>query len=111
MHSGRPTVRRIFFDVGGQIYRMDVATSGEPEGQRDPVALPIKGFQQGDLRRQYDLTPDGKGFVMLFRCGGRTRREVICGRAPQRAPPCYSARRRAAATARQVDSAPQRPHA
>jgi hypothetical protein len=47
------------------LFRMDIATSGEPQGS-DPVALPIKGFRQGELQRQYDLTPDGKGFVMLF---------------------------------------------
>jgi Tol biopolymer transport system component len=60
-----PDGTKIYFDVGNQIYRMDIATSAEPKAG-EPVALPIKGFQQGDLRRQYDLTPDGKGFVMLF---------------------------------------------
>jgi hypothetical protein len=44
---------------------VDIATSGEPK-VGDPVVLPINGFRQGELRRQYDLTPDGKGFVMLF---------------------------------------------
>ncbi len=57
--------KTIFFDQGGQIYKMDVTTTGEPKAA-DPAALPIKGFVQGDLRRQYELMPDGKGFLMLF---------------------------------------------
>ena len=56
---------KLYFDQGDQLFQMDIATSGEPKAG-DPVALPIKGFEQGELRRQYDLTPDGKGFVMLF---------------------------------------------
>jgi eukaryotic-like serine/threonine-protein kinase len=64
-----PDGTKIYFDTGGQIYRMDVTTSGEPKAG-DAVALPIRGFLQGDLRRQYDLTPDGKGFVMLFPATG-----------------------------------------
>ncbi len=47
------------------MFQMDVDTAGEPHAA-DPAPLPIQGFEQRDLRRQYDLTPDGKGFVMLF---------------------------------------------
>lgn len=60
-----PDGRQIYFDQGGQVFRMTVTTGAEPKAG-DPVALPIRGFQQGELRRQYDLTPDGKGFVMLL---------------------------------------------
>jgi eukaryotic-like serine/threonine-protein kinase len=60
-----PDGKRIYFDQGDQMFQMDIDTSGEPKAG-DPTALPIKGFQQSDLRRQYDLMPDGKGFVMLF---------------------------------------------
>jgi Tol biopolymer transport system component len=60
-----PDGRRIYFDQGDQLFQMDIDTSSEPKAG-DPSALPIKGFQQIDLRRQYDLTPDGKSFVMLF---------------------------------------------
>lgn len=60
-----PDGKSIYFDQGGQVYRMDLTTGGEPKAG-NPVGLPIRGFQQGDLRRQYDLMPDGKGFVMLF---------------------------------------------
>ena len=63
--NGSPDGAKIFFDQGGQIFRLDVALIGDPKAS-DPVALPVKGFVQNDLRRQYDLTPDGKAFVMLF---------------------------------------------
>jgi eukaryotic-like serine/threonine-protein kinase len=60
-----PDGGKLYFDQDDQLFQMDIATSGEPK-VGDPVALPIKGFVQGELRRQYDLTPDGKAFVMLF---------------------------------------------
>jgi eukaryotic-like serine/threonine-protein kinase len=60
-----PDGKRIYFDQADQMFQMDIDTSGEPK-VGDPSALSIKGFQQSDLRRQYDLMPDGKGFVMLF---------------------------------------------
>jgi hypothetical protein len=31
------------------------------------TALPISGFVQGGARRQYDVTPDGRHFLMMFR--------------------------------------------
>jgi hypothetical protein len=31
-----------------------------------PAALPVTGFIQGRLRRQYDLMPNGKQFLMMF---------------------------------------------
>jgi eukaryotic-like serine/threonine-protein kinase len=62
-----PDGSRLYFDQGGQMYRVDIFTGAEVPKTSAPVALPIRGFQQGDLRRQYDLLPDGSGFVMLFR--------------------------------------------
>ena len=67
-----PDGKEIYFDAGGQVHRISIATGAEPKAG-DPVALPIKGFQQGDLRRQYDLMPDGKGFIMLFPASGAAR--------------------------------------
>jgi hypothetical protein len=32
----------------------------------DPVRIPISGFIQDPARRQYDITPDGKQFLMKF---------------------------------------------
>jgi Tol biopolymer transport system component len=62
-----PDGAKIYFDdEAGQMFVMDVSTTaGEPRAG-EPAALPIKGFVQGPNRRQYDLTPDGKAFVMLF---------------------------------------------
>jgi serine/threonine-protein kinase len=65
-----PDGTKVFYDQGGQLYRLDLAIAAEPKAA-DPVALPIKGFVQTDMRRQYDLTPDGKGFVMLFPAAAR----------------------------------------
>jgi Tol biopolymer transport system component len=61
-----PDGEKLFFDQDGQIFRFDVFAEGDVPKVSKPVALPIKGFQQGDLRRQYDLMPDGKSFIMLF---------------------------------------------
>jgi Tol biopolymer transport system component len=60
-----PDGAKLYFDQDDQMFQLVIATGGDPKAG-DPVALPIKGFRQGGLRRQYDLTPDGKGFVMLF---------------------------------------------
>ena len=57
----------LFFDNGGlQLFTVGVRT--DPTFTvGDAVALPITGFVQGPLRRQFDLTPDGKRFLMMFR--------------------------------------------
>jgi len=60
-----PDGKTLYFDQGGQMFRMSVTTGTDPKAG-EPAALPIKGFQQGEILRQYDLMPDGKGFVMLF---------------------------------------------
>jgi eukaryotic-like serine/threonine-protein kinase len=61
-----PDQKELYFDNGGQMFV--VAISTEPSFKAaDPVALPITGFIQGPLRRQYDLMPDGKHFLMMFR--------------------------------------------
>jgi Tol biopolymer transport system component len=56
----------VFFDQGGQMYKMFVFLDKAKPQTSEPEALPIKGFQQGDLRRQYDLMPEGFQFLMLF---------------------------------------------
>jgi eukaryotic-like serine/threonine-protein kinase len=61
-----PDQRELFFDNNDQIFAVPIRT--EPNFTAgEPMALPIAGFIQGPLRRQYDLTPDGKRFLMLFR--------------------------------------------
>lgn len=58
---------KVYYDFGGKLYSVSVALNDQaPRTTGEPVALPISGFQQTEMRRQYDLMPDGKGFVMLF---------------------------------------------
>lgn len=64
-----PNGQALYFDQDGKMFRMDVILGVETPNAANPVALPISGFQQGDLRRQFDLTPDGKAFLMLFPAG------------------------------------------
>ena len=56
----------LYFDEGGQLFQIEVFLGAEAPKAAKPKALPIHGFQQGDLRRQFDLMPDGKRFLMLF---------------------------------------------
>lgn len=61
-----PDQKELFFDNNDQVFAVSIRT--EPNLMvGEPMALPITGFVQGPLRRQYDLTPDGKEFLMLFR--------------------------------------------
>jgi Tol biopolymer transport system component len=60
-----PDGKAIYFERQQQMFRLAVNTSA-PATTSAPVALPISGFVQGELRRQFDLMPDGKRFLMLF---------------------------------------------
>lgn len=62
-----PDGKEIFFDRDdAQLYGVPIALGPAPTvGAVTP--LPIKGFMQGGGRRMYDITPDGKQFLMLFR--------------------------------------------
>ena len=69
-----PDGKELYFDNGFRIFKVAIRT--DPQfAAGDPVLTPINGFLQGpgNYRRQYDLTPDGKQFVMLFekQAGGR----------------------------------------
>jgi serine/threonine-protein kinase len=61
-----PDGRQLYFDRGQRLFVVDVRTQGG-FSTGEPVALPISGFIQGNLRRQYDMTPDGQQFLMMFR--------------------------------------------
>jgi Tol biopolymer transport system component len=61
-----PGGKTLYFDNGGQMYWLEITTDGDRPRGGDPEALPIKGFVQNGMRRQYDLMPQGDGFVMLF---------------------------------------------
>jgi dipeptidyl aminopeptidase/acylaminoacyl peptidase len=61
-----PDGKEIFFDNTGQLFAVRVETIGS-FSVLPAVALPVMGFIQGVARRQYDLMPDGKRFLMIFR--------------------------------------------
>ncbi|MEO8314268.1 MAG: hypothetical protein ABI645_05680 [Pseudomonadota bacterium] len=61
-----PDGSKLYYDQGGKIFRIDVTLNDQTVRGGEPVALPISGFVQTEMRRQYDLTPDGKSFLMLF---------------------------------------------
>lgn len=61
-----PDSSTIFFDQDDQMFRLDLTFQAGAPKAGDAKGLPIRGFQQGPLRRQFDLMPDGKRFVMLF---------------------------------------------
>jgi Tol biopolymer transport system component len=56
----------LYFDLGGQMFRQFMFFDGAKPQSSEPEALPIKGFQQGDLRRQFDMAPSGVELLMLF---------------------------------------------
>jgi eukaryotic-like serine/threonine-protein kinase len=60
-----PDGKEIFFDNDGQLFAVSVQTAGSFSAA-PPVALPVSGFIQGSARRQFDLMPDGKQFLMMF---------------------------------------------
>ena len=61
-----PDGRSLYFDRGQRLFRLTVDLAA-PSAGGELVPLPIAGFVQGEYRRQYDLLPDGRRFVMLFR--------------------------------------------
>jgi serine/threonine-protein kinase len=73
-HSGgghplwSPDQKELYFDNNDRMFAVAIGnapafTAGTPR------ELPIQGFVQGPLRRQYDLMPDGKHFLMMFQAG------------------------------------------
>jgi eukaryotic-like serine/threonine-protein kinase len=61
-----PDGSHLFYDQGGKMYRVRLSLGAGPPKASEPETLPIQGFQQGDLRRQFDLMPDGQRLLMLF---------------------------------------------
>ena len=60
-----PDGRSLYFDRGQQMFQLAVNLAA-PASSGEPVPLPIKGFAQGEYRRQFDLMPGGRQFLMLF---------------------------------------------
>ena len=63
-----PDGRSLYFDRDHQLFQLAVNTQDMTSiGEATP--LPIKGFAQAEYRRQFDLMPDGRQFLMLFPLG------------------------------------------
>jgi Tol biopolymer transport system component len=60
-----PDGRELYFNRGAQLFSVAIKT-GSTLTSATPTALPIKGFIQEVGRRQFDITADGKQFLMLF---------------------------------------------
>ena len=60
--------REIYYEWDGRMLSIPVHIGSEMTFG-EPSALPVTGYIQPLLRRNYDMTPDGKQFVMLFRAG------------------------------------------
>ena len=60
-----PDGRSLYFDRGQQMFQLAVNLAA-PALSGEPVPLPINGFAQGEYRRQFDLMPGGRQFLMLF---------------------------------------------
>ena len=67
-----PDGRALYFDRAQQMFRLDVNTK-DPSAKADPVALPIKGFAQAEYRRQFDLMPNGRQFLVLIPVSAPTK--------------------------------------
>jgi hypothetical protein len=62
-----PDGRQLYFDDQQRMYSAQIRTQPSFEAS-EPVAMPISGFVAGGVntRRQWDMTPDGKQFIMVF---------------------------------------------
>jgi eukaryotic-like serine/threonine-protein kinase len=60
-----PDGRSLYFDRDRQLFRLTLNLDG-PAPAGPPVALPIKGFAQAEFRRQFDLMPNGRQFLVLI---------------------------------------------
>jgi len=58
--------RTVYYESDGRLYSTAMKT-GSGVTFSEPVALPIAGFNQTLIRRNYELTPDGKHIIMVFR--------------------------------------------
>lgn len=55
----------LYFDRDHRLFRLTVDTESLAAPQ-EPVALPIEGFAQAEYRRQFDLMPNGREFLVLL---------------------------------------------
>jgi eukaryotic-like serine/threonine-protein kinase len=66
-----PDGQSLYFDRDHQMFRLAVNTR-DMSSSSEPTPLPIKGFVQAEYRRQFDLMPDGRQFLVLFPTGQPT---------------------------------------
>ncbi len=60
-----PDGKGLYFDRDHQLFRLAIDTN-DLTAKNEPVALPIKGFVQAEYRRQFDLMPGGRQFLVLL---------------------------------------------
>ena len=60
-----PDGQSLYFDRDHQMFQLAVNTE-DLSSSIEPVPLPIMGFAQAEYRRQFDLMPDGRQFLVLF---------------------------------------------
>jgi Tol biopolymer transport system component len=60
-----PDGQALYFDRDHQMFRVPLNTK-DMSARAEPVALPIQGFAQAEYRRQFDLMPNGRQFLVLF---------------------------------------------
>lgn len=61
--------KELLFDRDGKEF-FSIAIDGRTLGSSEPVPLPVSGFVQNNLRRQFDLTPGGKLLMLVPRRSG-----------------------------------------
>lgn len=61
----QPDGEALYFDRDHQLFRLPVNTQ-DLSAPSEPVALPITGFAQAEYRRQFDLLPNGREFLVLI---------------------------------------------
>ena len=59
-----PDGRSLYFDRDHQLFQLAVNTQ-DLTSILEPTPLPIKGFAQAEYRRQFDMMPNGRQFVVL----------------------------------------------
>jgi Tol biopolymer transport system component len=64
----RPDGQALYFDRDHQMFRVAVNTT-DMSSRAEPTPLPITGFAQGEYRRQFDLMPGGREFLVLLPVG------------------------------------------
>jgi Tol biopolymer transport system component len=62
--------RSLYFDRNLQLFQLTLNLKA-PASSAEPIGLPIKGFVQGEYRRQFDIMPKGSQFIVLIPIGAK----------------------------------------